>query len=127
MAEMGTFRIAIRIGHPTDEHRIVELPDVLVDTGSELTWVPAAVLESLGIRRRQTMRFRQATGSIVERATGAAIVHAAGTSAADEVVFAEPGDMTLLGARSLEGLRLGVDPLTKRLVDTGPMPVAAAA
>ena len=127
MADMGTFRIAIRIGHPTEEHRTVELADVLVDTGSELTWVPAAVLESLGIRRRQTMRFRQATGAIVERATGAAIVHAAETSAADEVVFAEEGDMTLLGARSLEGLRLGVDPLTKRIVDTGPMPVAAAA
>lgn len=127
MAGMGTFRIAIRIGHPTDEHRIAELSDVLVDTGSELTWVPAAILESLGIRRHQTMRFRQATGAIVERATGGAIVHAGGAMATDEVVFAEPGDMTLLGARSLEGLRLGVDPLTRRLVDTGPMPVAAAA
>lgn len=127
MTDMGTFRIAIRIAHPTDDARIVELPDVLVDTGSELTWVPAAILESLGIRRHQTMRFRQATGTIVERATGAAIVHAGGALAADEVVFAEPGDLTLLGARSLEGLRRGVDPVTKRLVDTGPMTVAAAA
>lgn len=126
MSDMGTFRITVGVGHPTDERRLTELHDVLVDTGSELTWVPAAILESLGIRPRQTMRFRQATGTIVERPTGVAIVYAVGKSAGDEVVFAEPGDLTLLGARSLEGLNLTVDPVTKRLVDAGPAPAAAA-
>lgn len=127
MVDMGTFRITIRVGHPTDETRTVELHDVLVDTGSELTWVPAGVLESLGVRRHKLMRFRQASGTVLERMTGVAIVHAAGTFAGDEVVFAEPGDMTLLGARSLEGLNLTIDPVTKRLVDAGPAPAAAAA
>ena len=40
---------------------------------------------------------------------------------ADDVVFAESGDRNLLGARSLEGLNVRVDPTTKQLVDAGPI------
>ena len=101
--------------------------NVLVDTGAELTWVPTDVLESLGIERYTPWRFRQADGTILERWTGAAFVHVAGKRAADEVVFGEPGDLVLLGARSLEGLNLRVEPATKRLVDAGPAPAAAVA
>ena len=85
------------------------------------------MLESLGIVRRKLVRFRQADGSILERDTGVAIVYAAGTSTGDDVVFAEPDDMTLLGARSLEGMNLTIHPLSKTLVDAGPVVVAAAA
>lgn len=127
MEEMGTFRIAVRVSHPTDSLRYAELPDVLVDTGSELSWVPASLLESLGITRHKTMRFRQASGTVLERDTGVAVIHAAGTLAGDDVVFAEPGDMTLLGARSLEGLNVTIDPITKRLIDAGPAPAAPLA
>jgi hypothetical protein len=42
----------------------------------------------------------------------------------DEVVFAEPGDLLLLGARTLEGLNLTVDSRRKRLVAAGPLPAA---
>jgi hypothetical protein len=42
----------------------------------------------------------------------------------DEVVFAEPGDMTLLGARTLEGPSLVVDSGKKKLLAAGPLPVA---
>ena len=35
-----------------------------------------------------------------------------------------PGDLMLLGARSLEGLNLMVDPARKRLVASGPRPAA---
>lgn len=48
-------------------------------------------------------------------------MHAGGKETNDEVVFAEAGDMTLLGARSLEGLNLRVDARTKQLVDAGPI------
>ena len=37
------------------------------------------------------------------------------------LVFGEPGDLTLLGARTLEGLSLVVDPRKKRLVAAGPI------
>ena len=75
---------------------------------------------------QQELRFRQASGAIVERWTGVAIVHAGGTRTADDVVFGDPGDMVLLGARSLEGLNLRVDPVRKILVDAGPVPAAFA-
>jgi len=45
-------------------------------------------------------------------------------AAIDEVVFAQPGDMVLLGARTLDGLNLVVDAAKKKLVATGPLPVA---
>ena len=35
-------------------------------------------------------------------------------------------DLVLLGARSLEGLNLRIDPVHKVLIDGGPMPLAAA-
>ena len=79
------------------------------------------MLESLGITRRKPVRFQQADGTILERSVGFAIVHAGGTFTTDEVVFGEPGDLVLLGARSLEGLNLKVDLIGKRLVSAGPM------
>jgi predicted aspartyl protease len=97
----------------------------LIDSGAELSWFPAAVLEALGIERRKVWRFRQADGTVLERWVGLAFVHVAGTSAADDVVFGEPHDLILLGSRSLEGLNLQVDPVKKRLVDAGPAPAAA--
>jgi hypothetical protein len=42
----------------------------------------------------------------------------------DEVVFAEAGDLALLGARTLEGLNLRVDATRKKLVTAGPVPAA---
>lgn len=124
---MGTFRINVDIENPTRPGERAGVPGLLVDTGSELTWIPAGILESLGIERRKLSRFRQASGTILERWTGSAWIYAAGTWTADEVVFGEPADLVLLGARSLEGLNLRVDPVTKSLVDAGPAPAAAAA
>jgi predicted aspartyl protease len=123
--DMGTFRTTIEIENPATPGQRRTLSDVLVDTGAELTWVPRAVLEALGIAAHKQLRFRQADGTVLTRWTGIAIVHAGGTSTGDDVVFGEPGDMVLLGARSLEGLNLRVDPVSRQLVDAGPAPAAA--
>ena len=98
---------------------------MLVNTCAELSWIPAEVLESLGIERYTRVRFRQADGSVLERWIGPAFVHAEGKRTPDDVVFGEPGELVLLGARSLEGLNLRVDPVSKRLVDAGPLPAAS--
>ena len=122
---MGTFRVTVEIENPLRPGARRRLPAVLVDTGAELSWFPAETLESLGIQRRKVWRFRQADGSVLERWTGLAFVHVGDSDTSDDVVFAEPGDLTLLGARSLEGLNLRVEPTSKRLVDAGPAPAAA--
>jgi len=118
---MGLLRTDVEIESPLREGDRRLLRDVLVDTGAELSWAPSAVLESLGITRRKPVRFQQADGTILERWVGFAIIHAGGTFTTDEVVFGEPGDLILLGARSLEGMNLKVDLVGKRLVSAGPM------
>ena len=97
----------------------------LVDTGSEFSRVPGEVLEKIGVKReKKDLEFVMANGQRVTRSVGFAIVRAGGTFTVDEVVFAEKGDMALLGARSLEGLNLLVDSARKRLVAAGPLPAA---
>ena len=123
---MGTFRIDVELENPAQRGPRRRVHGVLVDTGSELSWIPAPVLEALRIERVKTKLFRQATGVIVERWTGEARVHVAGTVTPDEVVFGEPNDLIILGSRTLEGLNVMVDPVGKRLVDSGPAPAAAA-
>jgi len=125
--DVGTFRVDVAIENPARPGEIRLLESVLVDTGAELSWFPAAVLESLGVERNGTWRFRQADGTILERWTGTVQVTVAGKKAGDEVVFGDPGDLVLLGARSLEGLNFRIEPVTKRLVDAGPAPAAVAA
>ena len=125
--DMGMLRTDVEIESHTRPGERRLLRQVLVDTGAELSWAPAAVLESLGIARIKQVRFRQAGGSVLERWVGFAILHAAGTLTIDEVVFGEPNDPVLLGARTIEGMNLKVDLVEKRLVSAGPILAAAAA
>ncbi len=125
--DMGCFRIDIEIENPARPGDRRKVEGALVDAGAELSWVPAAVLESLGIERLKVWHFRQATGQQIDRWVGSARVYAAGTVATDDVVFGEPADLILLGARTLEGLNLRVEPREKRLVDAGPAPAAISA
>ena len=122
---MGTFRIDVYIenpAHPGDK-RLVR--SALVDSGAELSWFPRELLQSLGIEPVKAWHFRQADGSVLRRWTGGVVLYVAGLRTLDEVVLGEPGDLVLLGSRSLEGLNLRIDPVSKRLVDAGPAPAAA--
>ena len=122
--DLGSFRVDIEIENPAHPGERRTLRSVLVDTGAELSWVPAEVLESLGIERYNKWHFRQADGSTLERWAGGAYVYVAGKRTNDDVVFGEPGDLVLLGSRTLEGLNFRVEPVTKQLVDAGPAPAA---
>jgi predicted aspartyl protease len=127
MADMGTFHTTVLIENPLRRGETKAVSNALVDTGAELTWAPRELLESLGIKVEKHLGFRMANGRVIHRDVGYAIVHAAGTQTNDEVVFAEPGDLILLGARSLEGMNLRVDARNKQLVAAGPIDAAAAA
>ncbi len=92
--------------------------EALVDTGSELTWLPADALSKIGISPRRKRMFHTATKQAIERDVGYAILRAEGYETNDEVVFAQPGDMTLLGVRTLEGFGVMVDNIAHRFVAT---------
>ena len=124
---MGTFSVGCKVENSVDRTRHVKLPRMPVDTGSEYTWVPAAALEKIGIvREKKDVEFMIANGQRITRSVGFAIIRVEKSFTIDEVVFGEKGDLLLLGARSLEGLKLAVDPRRKKLVAAGPLPAALA-
>jgi predicted aspartyl protease len=125
--DMGIFRTTLGIASFTRPGEVRELTNVMVDTGSEYNWVPGAILRELGVAPMRLDRFETADGRVLERSVGFAMIHAGGRQAAAAVVFAEPGDMILLGAHGLEGLNLRVDLMKKELVPAGPVPAAVAA
>ena len=122
---MGTFYVKGSIEHMVRREKSVELPQMLVDTGSEHTWVPAKLLEKIGVKReKKDLAFQRTNGQLITRNIGFAIVRCGEHFTIDEVVFAEDGDLPLLGARSLEGMNLSVDSRRKKLVAAGPFPAA---
>ncbi len=105
--------VAVNPGIPEREGRNAR---AFVDTGSEYTWMPAQVLDDTGIERRRTRSFVTATGERFTRPVGYAILRVADFETVDEVVFAEPSDTTLLGARTIEGVGAYVDNVERCLV-----------
>jgi predicted aspartyl protease len=124
---MGSFNTSCIVQNHSERHRMVAIPRILVDTGSGHTWIPASALESIGIVPEEKLLYLiLANGQRVSRHIGFAIVRVGERSTTDEVVFAEEGDLILLGARTMEGLNLAVDPVEKKLVDRGPIPAACS-
>jgi predicted aspartyl protease len=107
-----------------DRAKSAVIPKMPVDTGSEYTCVPETTLEKLGIIR-ETKDVAMANGEQITRSVEFAIVRVDKHFTIDEVVFAEKGDLLLLGARTLEGLNLTVDSRLKKLVAAGPLPAAS--
>lgn len=123
---MGTFYTKCKVENPIDRTRSVVVPKLLVDTGSEYSWVSERMLERIGIQReKKDVAFVLANGQQVTRSVGFAIIRLDKFFTIDEVVYAEPGDLLLLGARTLEGLNLTIEPGRKKLVAAGPLPAAS--
>jgi clan AA aspartic protease len=110
------FRTNVIAVNPRNPEKQTVPVEVLVDTGSELTWIPRDVLESAGIQPVRKRSFQTATKQIIEREIGYAVLRAEGYETNDEVVFANSGDMNLLGVRTFEGFGVAVDNVGHRFV-----------
>jgi predicted aspartyl protease len=122
---MGGLYIDCKIENIAERAKSATIPKLLVDTGSEYTWVPEPTLDKMGIQReKKDLMFTMANGQNITRSIGFAIVRVEKKFTVDEVVFAEKGDLLLLGARTLEGLNLMVDSQKKKLVAAGTLPAA---
>jgi clan AA aspartic protease len=122
---MSMFRVNVVARNPKREEMATKPLEALVDTGSELTWLPADVLKAAGITPRRKRVVATATKQQIEREVGYAILSAEGYETNDEVVFAESGDMTLLGVRTLEGFGVMVDNIGHRFVATATLVAVA--
>ena len=124
---MGLFRVACQLENQQDRTRSVRVRDVVVDTGSELTWIRREHLLRIGIEpEKRDLRFVLANGQEITRSIGFAVIRVDEQLTTDEVVFAEPDDLQLLGARTLEGLNVKVDSRARRLVASGPITAAGS-
>lgn len=118
---MGTFHVDGEIAGIRKSAKAVPAHKLLVDSGSEFTWIPEHLLRRAGVSVvKKDLQFVMANGQTITRSIGYAIVRAAGFETVDEVVFGQPGDLSLLGARTLEGFGAHVDARHKRLVASGP-------
>lgn len=111
---MGTFSHMVEVG-ALDGQRF-DVIEALVDTGSTYTVVPASLLRGLGIAPQDRIEFELADGRIIERDIGEARIRVDSRSATTLVVFGDEGVSSLLGAYTLEGVRLAVDPVNQRLI-----------
>ena len=115
---MSAYYLNLVAVNPKHEEVRSEPVRVLVDTGSELSWMPAEVLAKAGIQARRARLFKMADGRTMQREVGFCILESEGFITNDEVVFAQPGDLHLLGVRTLEGFGVMVDALSHKLVAT---------
>jgi predicted aspartyl protease len=111
---VGTFRVNIEVGDQAGQR--YETVEVLVDTGATYTTLPAPLLERLRVSPHTRAQFVLADGRQVEKAIGRTWVRIDGGAELTLVVFGEPGAPALLGAYTLEGLRLAADPVGRRLI-----------
>lgn len=111
---MSTFAWPIEVGTPQGDY--FEMIAVLVDTGSSLTFAPREMLERLGVQPTDQEEFELADGRVIQRSVGETRVRVDGRVVTTRVGFGEPGDASVLGAYTLEGASLAVDPVNQRLI-----------
>jgi len=112
---MGALRVPIEIGDLQASN--FETVDTLVDTGRTFTMIPRSTLARLGISPGWQRTFALADGR--ERLFDMAETRArlGGMTVTTIVIFGEESVTPLLGAYTLEGFGLAVDPSGGRLVE----------
>lgn len=121
---MGTFRQRIEIAATAEgPFRGVS---ALVDTGSIYTWVPARILNELGIAPSDQYVFEMGNGEKVTRQRGEVVLRLSGHAFHTICVFGDDSDQLLLGAVTLEQFALTVDPVRKRLIPMAELPAASS-
>ena len=110
---MGTFTCPMRIDGVNGQSLDV---DATVDTGAAFTTLPGRLLRDLGVAPVGKRRFLLADGLGAEMEFGEARATIGGESVTTLVVFGDDAAPPLLGAYTLEGLALAVDPVEQRLV-----------
>ena len=111
---MGTFTWPLRISG-VDGRRTLDI-EAVVDTGAFYTTLPAHLLRELGVEPIGSRRFLVADGRRVEMEYGRAWATIDGESIITVVAFGEDNAPPVLGAYTLEGLALVVDPSEQRLI-----------
>lgn len=111
---MGTFSHPVEV-FSVEGSRSVTV-DALVDTGTTYTHLPAELLRELGATPSRRIQSRQIDGSVIEDEIGEVRICLQGIDLKTIVVFSAAGDPARLGAYTLTGALLVVDPVKQQLV-----------
>jgi aspartyl protease family protein len=110
---MGTFFYPVKFIGPNGREIDV---DALVDTGASFSSIPGEQLRELGVTPIRRVRLRLANGQSHIQELGRVRAEINGDEEPTLVVFGEPDSPPAIGAYTLEGLALGVDPVGGRLI-----------
>lgn len=112
---MGTFFAEVLLASPARADRR-ETVKLLVDSGSMYTWVSATLLRDLGVQPTERRRSVTIEGRTTERGAAEILITLEGRTLHTLCLCGEPGDLEVLGAYTLEGFGLAIDPIQRRLI-----------
>src|SRR5579863_7738472 len=112
---MSGFIVTLRVWNPAQPRAVEELSAV-VDPHSTFSWISRGRLERLGISPVRKMRFRLKGEGIVERDVASVYIALKNGTVGDVVVMAESGETEKIGAHTINGLGMVVDPEQEKLV-----------
>ncbi len=111
---MGITFVSVKVANPAEPARALQ-ENFMVDSGAVYSVVPRPHLEQIGIRPHSMRSFILANGEQIDREIGSAIFEYQGRRGDSLVIFGEEGDSPLLGATTLEGFGLILDPFRREL------------
>jgi predicted aspartyl protease len=112
---MGTFFVEALLAAPeTPERR--EPVKLLVDSGSTYTWIGTAILRALSVVPTERRRVVTIEGQVAEREAAEVLITLEGRTLHTVCLFGAAGDLDVLGAYTLEGFGLGIDPVQRKLI-----------
>ena len=111
---MGLTHLQVKVGNPANGGK-QETVQCLLDSGAIYSLIPGVVLKRLGIKPHSTREFVLANGEVVRRKLATATFEYQGYRGDSMVIVGERGDEPLLGATTLEGFGLVLDPFRREL------------
>jgi predicted aspartyl protease len=111
---LGLTNVKLTIYNVDDPLSNAEI-ELLVDTGSVLTWISRKTLERLRVKPRRKGRFKTIEGKLIGRSVGIIGVKYGGEETIVEAVFAIDRDAQVLGVTALESLGYRVNPISGKL------------
>lgn len=111
---MGLTYVKVKVGNPANGRKSEDV-NCLIDSGAIYSLIPARVLRKLHIKPHSTREFVLADGQIIQRRLATATFEYENRRGDSMVIVGEPGDEALLGATTLEGFGLVLDPFRREL------------
>lgn len=112
---MGITNISALVANIEDPKKKVRI-NFMVDTGAAYTVLPLEYVKKLGLKPTRVQEFSLADGTIVKRKLSHAMVNIDNQSSPTTVVMGEKNDSALIGAITLEGMGLMVNPFDRKLI-----------